>query len=146
VVPKEPARAEALAAVHRALARRDLSELELRDRLERAGLEPAAAEGTLEELRRSGLADDRRFAAERARVLAERGKGDATIRFDLERRGVAPKLVEAALAALEPESARAERVVAGRGGGLKTARLLASRGFGDELVALVAETDIAQER
>jgi regulatory protein len=145
VSPEEPARAEALAAAQRALARRDLSERELRDRLAQAGLELAAVEEALETLRRGGLVDDERFAAERARVLAGRGKGDATIRFDLERHGVAPALVESTLAALEPERERAERVVARRGGGPKTARLLASRGFGEENISLVAGGGVAQE-
>lgn len=143
--PEEPARAEALAAAQRALARRDLSERELRDRFMQAGLEPAAAEEALETLRRGGLVDDGRFAAERARVLTERGKGDTAIRFDLERHGVSPALVDSALAGLEPERERAERVVERRGGGLKTARLLASRGFGDEVVSLVAGAGIARE-
>ena len=141
-----PARAEALALAQRALARRDLSEHELRERLERAGLEATAADEALEQLRRSGLVDDGRFATERARVLAERGKGDAVIRFDLAGHGIAADLVESTVAALEPERARAERVVSRRGSGAKTARLLASRGFGDEIVALVAEAGIAQER
>jgi len=142
---EEPARAEALAAAQRALARRDLTERELRDRLAQAGLEPVAAEEALETLRRGGLVDDERFAAERARVLVERGKGNAAIRFDLERHGVAAAQVDSALAALEPERERAERVVARRGGGPKTARLLASRGFGEEIVSLVAGGGVAQE-
>ena len=142
---EEPARAEALAAAQRALARRDLTERELRDRLAQAGLEPVAAEEALETLRRGGLVDDQRFAAERARVLVERGKGDAAIRFDLERHGVAAAQVDSTLAALEPERERAERVVARRGGSPKTARLLASRGFGEEIVSLVAGGSVAQE-
>ena len=145
MAPEEPARAEALAAAQRALARRDLSERELRDRLQRAGLDPAAAEEVMEQLRRGGLVDDARFAEERARVLADRGKGDAAIRFDLKRHGVAPELIERTVTALEPERVRAEKVVARRGAGPKTARLLASRGFPEELVALVAEPDIARE-
>ena len=140
---EEPARAEALAAAQRALARRDLSERELRDRLAQAGLEPAAVEEALETLRRGGLVDDERFGAERARVLVERGKGDAAIRFDLERHGVALGLIERTVIALEPERDRAEKVVARRGAGPKTARLLASRGFPEEVVTLVTETDIA---
>jgi len=145
VGPDEPARAEALAAAQRALARRDLSERELRDRLAQAGLEPAIVEEALETLRRGGLVDDERFAAERARVLAERGKGDSAVRFDLERHGIPAELVESTLAALEPERERAERVVARRGGGPKTARLLASRGFGEGIVSLVAGGGVAQE-
>jgi regulatory protein len=145
VDPDEPVRAVALAAALRALAGRDLSERELRDRLAQAGLEPAIVEEALETLRRGGLVDDERFAAERARVLAERGKGDSAVRFDLERHGILAELVESTLAALEPERERAECVVARRGGGPKTARLLASRGFGEEIVSLVAGGGVAQE-
>jgi regulatory protein len=139
-------RADAFAVAQRALARRELSERELRERLARAGTEPAAADEALESLRRVGLVDDERFAAERARVLAERGKGDAAIRFDLERRGVDSDLVERVLAGLEPERARAERLVSKRGTGPRTARLLASRGFGEELIALAVGGDVAPDR
>jgi regulatory protein len=145
VASEEPARAEALAVAQRALARRDLSERELHERLARAGVEPAAAAEALEKLRRGGLVDDERFAAERARVLVERDKGDALIRFDLGRHGVSPEVVERTLAGLEPERERAERVVARRGGGPKTARLLGTRGFGEEIVSLVAGWGVAQE-
>ena len=42
--------------------------------------------------------------------------------------------IEAALEALEPERERAARIAARRGPGPKTARYLASRGFGEEAV------------
>ena len=75
----------------------------------------------------------------RAEQLADRGSGDALIRDDLERRGVAAEVVELALGALEPERERAARIVEQRGHSLKTARYLASRGFGEEaLDGLVA--------
>ena len=70
-------------------------------------------------------------------MLAERGKGDAAIRFDLERAGVDRADLEPALAELEPERERAERVVGRRGGGPSTARLLAGRGFDEDVVAAV---------
>ena len=89
----------------------------------------------VEELRQAGLVDDGRFAQERARVLAERGKGDAAIRFELERAGVEPAEIEAALASLEPERERAAALVSRRGATPATARLLAGRGFDEELVA-----------
>jgi SOS response regulatory protein OraA/RecX len=93
----------------------------------------------VEELRHAGLVDDTRYAEERARVLAERGKGDAAIRFELERAGVDTAAIEAALGGLEPERERAAALVARRGASPATARLLASRGFGEEVVtALVA--------
>lgn len=132
-------RDEALAVATRALARREHSTHGLRERLLRAGVSDTDADDALEELRRVGLLDDGRFANERARVLAERGKGDAAIRFDLERAGVEAPEVEEAMAALEPESERAARVVERRGSTAATARLLASRGFDEAVVeALIA--------
>jgi regulatory protein len=132
---------DALAAATRALARRDYSERGLRERLVRARVEAGALEQTIDELRGVGLLDDERFAGRRAKALAERGKGDAAIRFDLRRQGVDAELVEDALAGLEPERERAARIVSRRGGGPKTARLLASRGFDREAV----EAAVAQE-
>jgi regulatory protein len=128
----EPARALALAT--QALARRDFSERGLRERLRRAGVPPAEEEEVLAALQRAGLVDDARFALARAQALAERGLGDAAIRFDLEQQGVAADEIAAALASLEPERERAERVVARRGGGAATARLLARRGFDEDVV------------
>jgi len=133
---------EALALATRALARREHSRRSLRERLQRAGVDESALEDVLEELERVGLLDDARFARERARLLAERGKGDAAIRFDLARAGVDVADVEGAVAELEPERARAERVVVRRGSGPATARLLAGRGFDEDVVAAV----VAQER
>jgi regulatory protein len=132
-------RDDALAIATRALARREHSLRSLRERLLRAGVERDEADEALEELRRRGLLDDRRFADERARVLADRGKGDAAIRFDLEQAGVEGTLVEEALADLEPEAERAATLVRRRGATPATARLLASRGFDEAVVeALVA--------
>ena len=124
----------ALAVATRALARRDFSERGLRERLRRAGVDPAEAEDALGSLLRAGLVNDGRFALSRARSLAERGKGDAAIRYDLEQQGLAADEIEAALASLEPERERAKRVIERRGGGPATARLLAGRGFADEAV------------
>jgi len=50
------------------------------------------------------------------------------------RAGVAAELVEDAMSTLESERARAERIVARRGSGAKTARYLAGKGFSDEAV------------
>jgi SOS response regulatory protein OraA/RecX len=140
-VEVEPQRSEALAVATRALARREHSLRSLRERLRQAGIDAAQAEEAVEELRRVGLVDDGRFATERARVLAERGKGDVAIRFDLARAGVDDAETEAALALLEPERERAVRLVERRGASAATARLLASRGFDEEVVAAL----IAQE-
>jgi SOS response regulatory protein OraA/RecX len=131
----------ALAVATRALARRDFSERGLRERLRRAGVTPAEAEDAVGALLRAGLVNDRRFALSRAQSLAERGKGDAAIGFDLEQQGLAADAIEVALASLEPERERAERVIARRGGGAATARLLARRGFDEDAV----EAAIAHE-
>lgn len=130
-------RDEALAIATRALARREHTRRSLHERLQRAGVDEIELEDVLAELEHVGLLDDARFARERARVLAERGKGDAAIRFDLDQAGVGVAGVEAALAELEPERERAERVVGRRGCGPATARLLAGRGFDEDVVAAV---------
>ena len=118
----------------KALARRDFSERGLRERLDRAGVDPAEAERTVARLREEGFLDEARFASNRAHALAERGKGDAAIRFDLEAQGLPGELIEAALTELEPERKRVERIVARRGSSPATARLLAGRGFDPEIV------------
>ena len=125
----------ALDVATKALARRDFSERGLRERLERAGVDPAEAEQVLARLRDEGALNEARFAANRARALAERGKGDAAIRYDLESQFLPGELIEAALGELEPERARAQRIVLRRGPGPATARLLASRGFEPDVIA-----------
>jgi regulatory protein len=126
----------------RALRHRDRSSAELHARLAQRGVAESEREQALETLERIGYVDDERFARTRAEQLAARGSGDALIRHDLEGRGLEEEHVEAALAALEPERERAERILARRGPGAKTARYLASRGFGpDALETLVARDD-----
>lgn len=128
-------RTEALAIATRALARREHSLRSLQERLTRAGVDADDAQAVIEELQHAGLVDDGRFAEERARVLAERGKGDTAIRFELQRAGVGSAEVEAALATLEPERERAAGLIERRGATPETARLLAGRGFDEEVVA-----------
>jgi len=134
-VEADGSRTEALAIATRALARREHSQRSLEERLRRAGVTADDAQAVVEELQQVGLVDDGRFAEERARVLAERGKGDVAIRFELERAGVGSAEVEAALATLEPERERAAGLVERRGATPETARLLAGRGFDQEVVA-----------
>ena len=123
----------------RALRARDRSAAELDARLQQRGVPAAERADALATLERIGYVDDERFARTRAESLAERGSGDALIRHDLERRGIAAEHVEAALAELEDERERAARIIRRRGPGAKTARYLASRGFGAEaLEAAVA--------
>jgi regulatory protein len=136
-VGRELRRHRALAAASRALRHRDLSRRDLEDRLDRVRLAPPARAEALAAVERAGLVDDERFARERALRLAERGLGNAAIRDDLTQQGVAPQAVSDALVGLGAETERAARIVARRGGGLRTARLLARRGFEGEAIAAV---------
>jgi SOS response regulatory protein OraA/RecX len=93
---------------------------------------------------RAGAIDDERVASGRAALLAERGSGDALIRHDLVGRGIAAELVEAVVGALEPERARAERIVERRGPSLKTARHLARKGFSEHSIEGACRIAIAE--
>ena len=126
---RELRRAEALGVAVRALRHRDLSRRRLEARLAERGAPAAARADALAALERAGLVDDARTAAARAAALAERGYGDAAIRASLEREGLEGELVSGALAALEPEPARARALAGRRGGGSKALRWLAARGF-----------------
>jgi SOS response regulatory protein OraA/RecX len=117
---RELRRSHALHDAVRVLRHRDLSRRALAGRLRTPGLEDA-----LVALERSGILDDRRAALGRAKALAGRDYGDAAIRFRLEQEGFAAEDVSEAIAALEPEQERANRL-SERG---RTARWLAARGF-----------------
>ena len=125
-------RPDAVETALRALRFRDRTTAELDARLEQRGVGEAEREQALETLERIGYVDDERFARMRAEQLADRGSGDALIRDDLERRGVAAGVIELAIGALEVERERAARIAEHRGRSVKTARYLASRGFGEE--------------
>ena len=132
----------------RALRHRDRSRAQLDARLQRAGVDEATRHDALETLERVGYVDDARFAAARAAALAGRSFGDAAIRHDLESSGLAADVVEAALAAVEPEPARAEAVVARRGRRAKTGAYLARKGFDEAVIADalgVADAPLPQE-
>jgi regulatory protein len=131
---RELRRTRAVSSALRAVSRRDLSSQRLRERLQRRGIPSAEREDALGALQRAGFVDDARYATRRAASLADRGHGDAAIRWRLEGEGLPPSLVADAICALEPESERARRVVAARGAGVRTARELARRGFGEDAV------------
>jgi len=138
-VPEQP---DAVEQALRALRFRDRSAAEVELRLEQRGVAAAEREQALETLERIGYVDDERFARTRAEQLAARGSGDALIRYDLEGRGIAAGHVEIALEALEPERKRAAGIAEQRGRSVKTARYLASKGFGAEaLEGIVAQED-----
>ena len=131
---RELRRARAVDTALRAVSRREQSSAELDRRLRQRGFAPGLREETLNRLEHVGLVDDERYALRRAESLAERGQGDEAILWRLERDGVARETAAKAVAALAPERQRARLVVAAQGGGLRTARELARRGFGEDAV------------
>lgn len=124
-----------------ALRHRDHTTVSLDRALERAGVSAEERERAIEQVVTLGYVDDARFASRRAEALSDRGAGDHKIELDLERHGVTRELVAAVVAALPPERDRAARILARRGATVATARLLASRGFSDDVVeSVVADT------
>jgi regulatory protein len=137
-VARERRRAAALSAAGRMIRHRDLPARALDARLERRGVAAAERASAVSTLRGAGVVDDARFAHNRALALAGRCLGDGAIRFDLEGYGVEREVIEAALAGLEQERVRAERIVASRGRSPATARFLARKGFGEDAVEAAA--------
>ena len=131
---RELRRARAVDTALRAVSRREQSTAELDRRLRQRGFAPGLREETLNRLECVGLVDDERYAMRRAESLSERGQGDEAIRWRLERDGVPGETAAKAVAALPPERQRARLVVAAQGTGLRTARELARRGFGEDAV------------
>jgi SOS response regulatory protein OraA/RecX len=124
------------------LRHRDHSAAQIDGYLETRGFGEDGRRAALATLTRTGLVDDRRYAASRARALAERGAGDALIRHDLNEASVESDIVDGALESLEDERERAQRIVTRRGADAKTARYLAGKGFPEDVVYAV----IAQSR
>lgn len=128
---------DAVETALRALRHRDRSAAQIEGHLEARGFPEHDRLEALATLSRTGLVDDRRFADARAAGLVDRGAGDALIRHDLRLAGVDDDVIEGALSALEGERERAERIVARRGVGAKTARYLAAKGFSEDVVHAV---------
>jgi SOS response regulatory protein OraA/RecX len=138
---KELRHSEALAVADRTLRRRDLSTRRLAERLERAGVAPAAERSALEALTEARLLDDARLAAARAAALAARGWGDAAIAARLEAEGIAEAVAREALGGLTAETARAVEISRGLDR-RKAWALLARRGFGEATIeALMGSLD-----
>lgn len=123
---------DAVDTAARLLRHGDRSREELGKRLVQRGIDADTAQDALDTLERVGVLDDERTASLRASTLAERGYGDLWIKAELERRGLP---AEAALAELDPERERANRLVEAKSVG---PAWLARRGFDAEIVAAVA--------
>jgi regulatory protein len=93
----------------RRLARRDHSELEIRQALRREGFAEEAVDETILRLRRQRYLDDAGFAARLARSrLAHSGLGRNRVRLELRRKGVRRATVEAGLEEALGEVSEAE--------------------------------------
>lgn len=134
---RELRRSQALTDAVRVLRHRDVSRRRLDERLARRGARDSTRREALDALERAGLVDDARVASGRARSLSDRGYGDTAIRFALEGEGIDGALVEDALARLEPERERAERLLAGERD-RKALRRLAAKGFDAETLSDLA--------
>ena len=145
---RELRRSAALEAGVRAVARRDRSERAVRDLLDRRGNHPAARDEALASLRKLGAIDDDRYGSRRAEALAGRGYGDAAIAARLLADGVTEEVARVAVAGLEHEVERAERLAAARGRTVATARWLERRGFElgsiERAVPGIAESDASE--
>jgi SOS response regulatory protein OraA/RecX len=141
---RELRRAKALAVATRSLATSSRSRRELERRLDRAGHTASAREDAVAGLARAGLLDDTRLAEARAELLARRGYGDAGIRADLQRRLISADIAADAVAALEPELERAQRLLAGQCLTPALIRRLSTRGFSRDTLDEVT-TAFAQE-
>lgn len=130
----------------RMLARRPLSEAEVALRLERKGVPPPEAAGTVARLRELGLLDDGGLCRRLASSCQEaRRYGPAKIARYLAARRFPRSLVESALREVSPAAAVAEAAAAalrkrfpggippGRDGAARAYRFLAGRGFPPEI-------------
>jgi SOS response regulatory protein OraA/RecX len=134
---------DALHLAVKALGRRELSEVELVERLTKAGFSTDDTTTALAELREAGYQSDERAARERARVLAGRNTSDAAIRADLRRRGIDAEMLGAVIGELPPERERAEALAARIGRGRRLLETLTRKGFADETIWAIAGPDIA---
>jgi regulatory protein len=133
----------ALADAVRLLEARDLTRAELLARLALRGHAEDEAADAVARLEQRGFVRDARVA-ERAVELGKtrRGVGLARLRAELEDRGTDPAATETATEGYD-ERAVAEKVLAAKfptgGDPVKAARLLAARGFDEEVVRAVVE-------
>ena len=123
----------------RILTRAPRSEADLHARLVARGYQQSTATRTVDRCRELGYVGDEKLARERARQLRERGASSLKIAADLEARGLPGAIVFAAVEAScdgEPEAVWARRALerSGRLRGAKAWRLLASRGFPEDVV------------
>ena len=144
---KTRARVEAVTKAVELLAGQERSERQVRQALERRGYPEDEIAAALERVRSLGYLDDRRVAEARARKGLLEGKSRADVQRRLEGQGIAKALAEAAVAEAalaqdQSDEAAARKLLATRKvTGLKAARLLAARGFEEDLIRALVGID-----
>jgi SOS response regulatory protein OraA/RecX len=132
-------RHEAASKAERILASSDTSTARLDAALERGGVAPRDRESLVDTLASSGLLCDARSSHSRATALADRGYGNLAIELKLETEGYEAADRQAAIASLDSERMRAERVLESKNfDPVKAARLLARRGFDEDICESIA--------
>jgi regulatory protein len=141
------ARVDAVTKAVELLAGQERSEAQVLQALQARGYPDPEVAAALQRVRELGYLDDRRVAQARSRRFFAEGKSFADARRRLEAQGIDPTLAlacaeEAAAAAGHSDEAAARKLLAQRKlSGLKAARLLASRGFEEELISALVGID-----
>jgi regulatory protein len=141
----------AISAALRLLKARARSRFELDSALERRGFSAELRSSALEKLAGWGYLNDERVAQLRALNLMRAGKGPLAALQKLAALGLSEEAARTALAHAEAElgstpEQRAHEVLSKRGlSGAKAARLLASRGFPEDIIHSVVGLDSSRE-
>lgn len=133
----------------RLLGARDRSEHEVRERLDKRGLESPAIDAIVKRLYRYRYLDDQRFADAMARRGLRRGYGSRRVRLELKKKGIAKALSDSVIgAAFEDEDALARKTLNRRYKSVpddktraRAARFLLQRGFPQRLVLAILKED-----
>ncbi len=96
------------------LSQRPHSRRELREKLERKGVEPDAAEEAVAWLDDKGYPNDREYASAVARYYTRKGYGSRRISAELSKRGISQEIREEALQELSPSDGQIDRFLRSR--------------------------------
>ena len=150
-MPKAPVSALSKAMTY--LAARPLSELELLEKLRKAGYMDSESDAAIEECKKRHYLDDNMLAADCVEVLRQRNIGSRQIKFKLARRGLDIETVSSLLEEDEnAEKHAAERAMESKLRLLrnehdprkkreKLFRFLAGRGFSPDVIFQVLDSD-----
>lgn len=139
------------------LAARPLSELELLNRLRRAGYSDPEADAAIEECRKRRYLDDTQLTQDGVEALRGRNLGSRQIRMRLQRRGLDPEQIRARLeqdpeaeflAAVRAKATKERLLKTERDPGKKREKLfrfLAGRGFSSAVILRVLDADGLEE-